>query len=155
MRVLLLVLLATASVASAAPVAPGRQIVGSEQDHSLAGKEISDCEHFYRTTFTSFRAQQHAQEQREFSLADVDLLKVTLGEEGGVTVRGWNRPDARLIVCRYAAAHTKPHATSILGGIKVSHANGEISTSSGGRMQLRADAASAGDGADVVRVITG
>lgn len=129
MRALLLVLFATATFASASPAVPGRQIVGSEQDHSLAGAEISDCVHFYRTTFTSFRAQQEAQEQREFPLTGIEQLKVTAGEEGGVTVRGWNRPDARLIVCRYAAAHTKAQAARILGSITVSHVNGEISAS--------------------------
>jgi hypothetical protein len=64
MRALLLVFLAMTTVASASGTAPGRQIIGSEQDHSLAGAAISDCDHFYRTTFTSFRAQTHEQEQR-------------------------------------------------------------------------------------------
>lgn len=126
MRVLLLTLLATATIASASGAAPGRQIIGSEQDHSLAAIELSDCDHFYRTTFTSFRAQQHEQEQREFALTGVDRIKVTAGEESAVTVRGWNRPDARLIVCRYAASHTKANAKQILRGITVSHVNGEI-----------------------------
>jgi hypothetical protein len=129
MRLLVLALLAMSTIASASGAAPGRQIVGSEQDHSLAGAEISDCDHFYRTTFTCFRAQTREQEQREFALGGIDRLKVTAGEEGGVTVRGWNRPFARLIVCRYAAAHTKPQAARILGSIAVSHANGEISAS--------------------------
>lgn len=129
MRVLLLTLIAAATIASAAPAAPGRQIIGSEQDHSLAGAEVNDCQHFYKTTFTSFHAQTHDQEQREFPLTGIDQLKVTAGEEGGVTVRGWNRPFARLIVCRYAAAHTKAQAARILDGITVSHANGEISSS--------------------------
>ena len=127
MRVLLLSLLAmAATIASAGPSAPGRQIIGSEQDHSLAAVEISDCDQFYRTTFTSFRAQTDEQEQREFALTGINLLKITAGEESAITVRGWNRPDARLIVCRYAAAHTKAHANRILGGITVSHANGDI-----------------------------
>jgi hypothetical protein len=55
--------------------------------------------------------------------------------------------DARTTVTSMAATDD--------GVLVMAHANGEISTSSGGRMQLRADAASAGDGADVVRVITG
>ena len=41
------------------------------------------------------------------------------------------------------------------GVLVMAHENGEISTSSGGRMQLRADAATAGDGAGVVRLLTG
>ncbi|HEX6098434.1 MAG TPA: DUF4097 family beta strand repeat-containing protein [Thermoanaerobaculia bacterium] len=128
MRVLLAAVLAMATIASASGAAPGRQIVGSEQDHSLAGIEINDCVHFYTTTFTSFRAQTHEQEQREFALTG-DKLEVTAGQEGSVTVRGWNRPDARLIICRFAASHTKAQASRVLGSVAVSHANGEISAS--------------------------
>ena len=104
---------------------PGRQIIGSEEDHSLA-TESSDCEHFYKTTFTQFRSQMHDQEQREIPLAGIDQLRVVASEEGGVSIRGWNRPYARLIVCRYAVAHTKSQAIRLLGMINVSNAKGEI-----------------------------
>ena len=128
MRVLLAAFLGLATtIASASGAAPGRQIIGSEQDHSLASMELNDCSHFYTTTFTSFRAQIHEQEQREFVLTGIDQLRVIADEEGSVTVRGWDRPDARLIVCRYAASHTKAQAAQILKNVVVSHANGEIS----------------------------
>ncbi len=130
MRVFLLSLVAAMFFASASSAAaPGRQIIGSEQDHSLAGAEVSDCEHFYKTTFTSFHAQTHDQEQREFALDGIKQLRILASEEGGVTVRGWNRPTARLIICRYAAAHSKVQATRLLGSITISHANGEIAAS--------------------------
>ncbi len=130
MRVLLLAIVAAMTFATASSAAaPGRQIIGSEQDHSLAGAEVSDCEHFYKTTFTSFHAQMHDQEQRELPLTGISQMKVTAGEEGGVTVRGWTRPYARLIICRYAASHTKAQATRLLGSITISHANGEITAS--------------------------
>lgn len=128
MRVLLMVLVAALPYATASGAAPARQIIGSEQDHSLAA-ETSDCEHFYKTTFTSFHAQSHNQEQRELTLTGIDQLKVTASDEGGVSVRGWNRPFARLIVCSYAVAHTKTQANRLLGSITVSSANGEISAS--------------------------
>jgi len=123
-----MVLVAALPYATASGAAPARQIVGSEQDHSLAA-ETSDCEHFYKTTFTSFRAQSHDQEQRELTLTGIDQLKVTATEEGGVSVRGWNRPFARLVVCTYTAAHTKAQANRLLGSITVSSVNGEISAS--------------------------
>ena len=130
MRVLLLSLVAAMTFATASSAAaPGRQIIGSEQDHSLAGAEVSDCDHAIKTTFTSFHAQLNDQDQRELSLTGIKQIKVLPGEEGGVTVRGWNRPAARLIICRYAAAHTKAQATRLLGSITVSHANGEITAS--------------------------
>ena len=128
MRVLLMVLVAALPYATASGAAPARQIIGSEQDHSLVS-ETSDCEHFYKTTFTSFHAQSHDQEQRELTLTGIEQLKVTASDEGGVSVRGWNRPFARLIVCSYAVAHTKSQANRLLRSITVSSANGEISAS--------------------------
>lgn len=102
-----------------------RQIVGSEQDHSLAA-DGTDCEHFYKTTFTSFPSQMNDQEQREIPLAGVDRLQVVASEEGGVSIRGWNRPYARLVVCRYAVAATKSQAIRLLGGITVVQNKGVI-----------------------------
>ena len=112
-------------ISVASPLWAARQIIGSEQDHSLAG-EATDCESFYKTTFTNFRAQMHDQEQREISLTGVDQLKVIASEEGGVSIRGWNRPTARLVVCRYAVAHNKSQALRLLGNITVDYENGQI-----------------------------
>lgn len=105
-----------------------RQIIGSEQDHSLAG-EATDCEHFYKTTFTNLPSQMNDQEQREIQLAGIERIRVAATEEGGVSIRGWNRPYARLIVCRYAVANTKSKAIRLLGTINVIHDKGEISAS--------------------------
>jgi hypothetical protein len=110
---------------AAFPASASRQIIGSEQDHSFAG-DSGDCESFYKMTFTNFRAQLNDREQREIPLTNVAQLRVTASTEGGVSVRGWNRPYARLVVCRYAVAHTKEQATRLLAAIDVTHANGEI-----------------------------
>lgn len=123
MRAVALTLLLT--LVSAAPAWASRQIVGSEQDHSLAGG-TGDCESFYSMTFTNFRAQLHDREQREIPLTGVDQLRVMAGSEGGVSIRGWNRAYARLIVCRYAVADTRERATRLLSAIVVSHEKGEI-----------------------------
>jgi hypothetical protein len=101
-----------------------RQVIGAEQDHSLA--QGGDCDHFYSTTFTSFPAQVDDQEQRELPLNGVDLLHVVTGQEGSVSIRGWNKPYARLIVCRHAVGQTREEARRILGSITVSHAEGDI-----------------------------
>jgi Putative adhesin len=101
-----------------------RQIVGGEQDHSMAA--VGDCDHFYKTTFTMFPAEVREQEQREIALDDVDLLRVIASGEGGISIRGWNKPHARLIVCRTAVAQTKTHARRVLNSISVSNRDGEI-----------------------------
>lgn len=102
-----------------------RQIIGAEQDHSLE-TESDDCGRFFKTTFTSFRAQVHDQEQREIELDGIEQLRVIAGAEGGVSVRGWNKPHARLIVCRYAVAHDRTRALRLLQSLEVTHGNGEI-----------------------------
>jgi len=127
-----LALTALLVLGAASPALASRQIIGSEQDHSLAGG-TGDCESFYTMTFTSFRAQMNDREQREIQLEGVDSLRVNASSEGGVSIRGWNRPYARLIVCRYAVAHTKEQATRLLAAIAVSHQNGEI-TATGPRI---------------------
>ncbi|MDQ3282361.1 MAG: DUF4097 domain-containing protein [Acidobacteriota bacterium] len=108
--------------ASARPLE--RQIIGAEHDHSAAA--AGDCEHFYTTTFTSFVSQVHDQEQRELDLSGVSQISVASAPEGGLSVRGWNRPGARLVICRYAVANTRDQAKRVLGSISISSHNGEI-----------------------------
>jgi len=120
-RVFLVIAFATLS---AVPAFAERQIIGGEQDHSAA--QVGDCDHFFTTTFTSFPAEANEQEQREISLTGVDQLHVVASNEGGVSIRGWNRPNARMIVCRTAVAQTKAHAQEVLDSVSVTHRDGEI-----------------------------
>jgi len=124
MRALAFALAAFVVLASPAHAALDHQIIGGEQDHSLPA--TGDCDHFYKTTFTSFESQVHDQEQRELPLEDVERIQVTTVQEGGLSVRGWNRSSARLIVCRYAVANSRQHAMRVLGSISVASRNGEI-----------------------------
>ncbi len=125
MKALLLALAASLAFATASPAALERQIIGAEQDHSLAG-ESGDCDNFYKTTFTTFREQVRDQEQRELDLDGIAQIKVTAGQEGGLSIRGWNRSGARLVICRYAVANTKAHAKRVLASVSVTSRNGEI-----------------------------
>ena len=125
MKTLVAVLTVALTLSSTSAFA-ARQIIGSEQDHSLAGEAV-DCEHFYKTTFTNLPSQMNDQEQREIQLAGISRIRVIASEEGGVSIRGWNRPHARLIVCRYAVATNKSKAIRLLGAINVVNDKGEIS----------------------------
>jgi hypothetical protein len=102
-----------------------RQIIGVEQDHSIA--QVGDCDDFFKTVFTTFPASANEQEQRDLAIAGIDRFRVTATQEGGVSIRGWSRPFARMIVCRTAVAQNKVHARRVLDAIKVSSADGEIS----------------------------
>jgi hypothetical protein len=117
-------LLVAATLAMPVYAARDRQIIGGEQDHSFS--EVGDCDRFYKTVFTRFPVEMREQEQREIGLANIGTLKVTASGEGGVSVRGWNKPHARLIVCRTAVAQTNVQARRVLDSIKVTNVHGEI-----------------------------
>lgn len=104
-----------------------RPLIVTSQDHSLVTSD--DCEHFQTRTMTSFPAQAQSQEQRAVELEGVDTLRVRASQEGGVTVRGWDRPIARLTVCKYAVALTQVDAAKTLRDVSVFSRNGEIKTS--------------------------
>lgn len=121
-----LILVIALLAASTADAALERQIIGSEQDHS-AGAVASDCDHFYKTTFTTFSSTVDDQEQREITLTGIEpQLRVDASQEGGVSIRGWNRSMVRLLVCRFAAANSRDQAMRVLGSISVGYQNGRI-----------------------------
>jgi hypothetical protein len=129
MKVLLLALAASMAFATASARQVERPIIGAEQDHSMARGTDGDCQSFYRTTFSSFEEEVRNQEQRELDLDGVQQIRVAAAPEGGLSIRGWNKSDARLVVCRVAVANTKAHAARVLQAITVSSRNGEISAS--------------------------
>jgi hypothetical protein len=117
-------ILLLAILLGALPALAERQIIGAEQDHRLA--QVGDCDDFFKTIFTTFPAAASDQETKEISMTGISKIKVTATQEGGVSVRGWNRPFARLIVCRSAVALNKTHADRLMSSIKVAHTNGDI-----------------------------
>ncbi|HVR40491.1 MAG TPA: hypothetical protein VMU84_15450 [Thermoanaerobaculia bacterium] len=124
-RVALVLTLAAFAVAGSALGATAqRQLIGTAQDHSLV--EGEDCARFHTQTYTSFPAQVSAEEHRDVPLAGVDVLKVRAGDEGGVSIRGWDRSIARLTICKCAVGQTKLLAQRTLGSVSVSLRPGEI-----------------------------
>lgn len=103
-----------------------RPLIVTSQDHSLVTAD--DCEHFQTRTMTSFPAQVQSQEQRAVALEGVDTLHVRASSEGGVTVKGWDRPVARLTVCKYAVGLNQTDAQKTLHDVAIFSRNGEIST---------------------------
>ena len=99
-------------------------LIVTQQDHSLA--DADDCSSFYTQNTTSLPGQASAEEQRRINLDGVDLLHVRTANAGGVSVRGWDRPFARLTVCKYAAALNEPQAERALQTVNVAVRPGEI-----------------------------
>ena len=114
----------TVPAASTSTAAPQRTMIVTSQDFSSLLPD--DCEHFHTRNVTSFPAASRSQEQQEMPLAGIDVLKIRGSEQGGVSVRGWDRPTARLIVCKEAVGFTQKQAQQTLGSINITVRNGEI-----------------------------
>lgn len=120
--VVVVALVAMAAGATTSP--PRRPLIVTSQDHSLA--EAGDCQTFHTRTFTTLPATATAEETRDFQLVGNRHLKVTSGNEGGVSIQGWNRPYAHLNVCKSAVALTDAQARKALAGITVLVGGNEI-----------------------------
>jgi hypothetical protein len=116
--------LSSVSTATGATVTPRRPLIVTSQDHSVA--DSNDCQTFHTSTFTTLPANVTAEEKHDFQLVGRRELKVRTGTEGGVSVHGWNRPYARLTVCKSAVALTDSQARRALAAIKVSIGGNEI-----------------------------
>lgn len=101
-----------------------RPLIVTSQNHSLLDAET--CQNFHSTTLTSLPAAAQSEEQRNVHLSDRQGLKIITATEGGVAVRGWNRPYARLTACKAAVALNDADARKALAGITVSVSGNEI-----------------------------
>lgn len=121
--VIAVALVLSSSMTAAAAVQ--RPVIVSSQNHSLV--TIDDCDHFYIRTLTSLPAEAHEQEQRALDISGIETLRVRATEEGGISVRGWDRPVVRLTVCKFAVALTQIDAQRTLRDVSIGSRNGEIS----------------------------
>lgn len=112
------------AVTTDATTTPRRPLIVTSQNHALVDAE--DCEHFHTRTLTSLPSSAQSEEKRNLRLGEDQQLKVKTGNEGGVSVRGWNRPYARLTVCKTAVALTDIQARRALEGIDVAVSENEI-----------------------------
>jgi hypothetical protein len=101
-----------------------RPLIATTQDHSLV--EVDDCEHFYAHTESSLPSRAQAEEQLPVPLTGVDTLRVRSSIGGAVSIKGWDRPVARLTVCKYAVALNDADAKKTLRDVAVTSHNGEI-----------------------------
>jgi len=113
---------ATSLVTPVAP--PTRSLIVTSQDFSSLLAD--DCDHFHTRNTTSFPAASRSQEQQDIALQGIDVLKIQSGEQGGILIRGWDKPTARLTVCKEAVGFTQQQAQRTLGAINISSRNGEV-----------------------------
>jgi len=113
------------TTAALPPAPPQRTLIVTSQDFS--NLLADDCEHFHTRNVTSFPATSRSQEQQEMPLQGIDVLKIHNTEQGGVSIKGWDKPVARLIVCKEAVGFTQQQAQRTLGAINIAVRNGDIS----------------------------
>lgn len=101
----------------------GRSLIVTTLDHSLV--DADDCQRFHTRNVTSLPATANSEEQRSLRLTSGALTVRTINE-GGVTVRGWDRPFASLTVCKSAVALSTDQANSALRRINVAVRDGAI-----------------------------
>lgn len=124
MRIAALLLSALALAAPAYARVTNRPLIVTSQDHSLGDSD--DCATFHTRNETSLPATVTDTEERNFKIGRGEVLKVRASEEGGITVRGWDRPTARLTICKCAVAETEEQARQILAGVSVTRTATDI-----------------------------
>lgn len=124
MRRAALIFVGAIAFALSSNAATERRLIVTSQDHSLV--DADDCAHFHTRNTTSFPAQAHAEQSWTLRLEAGDLLKVHTANEGGISVKGWDKPYGSLTVCKTAVALTQVQARNTLRGINVSVENDDI-----------------------------
>lgn len=119
-----LAVLVVALLSMAARAEGGRTFIVSAQDPW--GADSLDCARFHTQNSTSLPSHVTAEEERSVDLTGVAMLQVSAGEQGGVSVRGWDGSSARLLVCKCAAADTSTNAKRLLDAVHVNVKNGRI-----------------------------
>ena len=105
-----------------------RPLIVTSQDHSLASGDTDDCAHFHTRNETSLPSKATVTEERTLRIATGTVLRVRASEEGGITVKGWDKPTARLTICKCAVAANDAQARSVLSGVKVTSTRGDVFT---------------------------
>jgi hypothetical protein len=100
--------------------AADRPLIVMSQDHSL----VDDCEHFHTQNTTTFPAEAHSQEQKAVTVGS--SMKVQASQAGGISIKGWDRTDAQLTVCKFAVGIGHPQVEHLLSGISVATKGGAI-----------------------------
>ncbi|HUP49719.1 MAG TPA: hypothetical protein VNA04_13115 [Thermoanaerobaculia bacterium] len=120
----LLAALLLGPAAAGATTPTRRPLIVTQQNHALADAE--DCQRFHTSTITSLPHSARSEEKKDVRLETSKHLTVKMGSEGGVSVRGWDRPFARLTVCKSAVALTAEQARRALARIDVAVTRDEI-----------------------------
>jgi hypothetical protein len=102
--------------------------------HSLnfsSDGKISTCDDFESNRYDQDDGGvvSRAQEEHALTAADAKQIDVTAYRNGGISVIGWEKPDAEVLVCKAAVANSKADADGLVQSLKANISGGTISGS--------------------------
>ena len=84
----------------------------------------NDCQRNNHWMNSDYGARAVGEDRQTLSRAAVQVLDVQGSRNGGVSIRGWDRPDILVRACKFAAADDEATAQAILNQISISTEGG-------------------------------
>jgi DUF4097 and DUF4098 domain-containing protein YvlB len=85
-----------------------------------------NCQRLYEYAMTNYSSRQVAQDVQTLSRASVQVLDVEGSRNGGVSIKGWDKPDIMVKACKMAAADDDATAQALLSQLTISTEGGKI-----------------------------
>lgn len=85
-----------------------------------------DCEQMFSHSMTNLPARLIGQEEKTLSRSEVQVLNVEGSPNGGVSIKGWDKPDILIRACKMVGAETQEEAQALLNKLTISVENGRV-----------------------------
>jgi hypothetical protein len=85
-----------------------------------------DCDQMFSHSMTDLPARLVGQEEKTLSRSEVQTLNVEGSPNGGVSIKGWDKPDILIRACKFVGAETQEEAQSLLNQLTISTENGRV-----------------------------
>lgn len=104
---------------------PGQRARDS-RDRDSEEEFTENCQRLYEYAMTNYSSRQLAQDVQTLSRDAVQVLDVEGSRNGGVSIKGWDKPDIMVKACKMAAADDDATAQALLSQLTISTAGGKI-----------------------------
>ena len=85
-----------------------------------------DCEQMFSHSMTNLAVRLVGQEEKTLSRSEVSVLNVEGSPNGGVSIKGWDKPDILIRACKMVGAETQEEAQALLNQLTISTDNGRV-----------------------------
>ena len=124
----------TPSRAGQRPARPAREANRAEpgqrardsRDIDVEEDFTENCQRLYEYAMTNYSSRQVAEDVQTLSRAAVQVLDVEGSRNGGVSIRGWDKPDIMVKACKMAAADDDATVQALLSQLTISTEGGKI-----------------------------